>query len=129
MRHFLTYHNAQKMGYSCTKIPTPRARTGKPVRGLEGSTVWLVAGEGGSPKSYFLAAHFVVDKCESDKHLGTKLTNEVSGAGVLHGPRLRLDGSSLLEGLRRGSANFVSGFSEIRDPSVITALKALVSSS
>lgn len=126
MRHFLAYHNAQKMGYSCTAISTPRVVTSKPVSGLEGATVWLVAGEGKTPKSYYLASRFIVDKCSPGKHWGTDLPNEVSGEGDLFGMRISLDASPLLEQLQRASANFVSGFCELRDPSVISALKALV---
>lgn len=125
MRYFLAYHNAKKMGYSCAAIPEPRVKTSKPVVGLEGATVWLVAGEGDSPKSYYLASRFVVDKCEPSKHLGTPLPNEVSGAGVLLRTSVCLDATPLLAQLRRLSANFVNGFFELRDPAAISALKAL----
>jgi hypothetical protein len=126
LRHFLAYHNAQKMGYSCTAIPVPRVKTSKPVSGLEGSTVWLVAGEGKSPKSYYLASRFVVEECAPGKHLGTDLPNEVAGVGDLFGTRISLDTSPVLEQLQRVSANFVNGFCELRDPAVVSALKALV---
>lgn len=125
MRHFLAYHNQKKMGYSCTKIPNPRVKTSKSVLGLEGSTVWLVAGEGESPKSYYLASRFVIEKCEPNKYSGTKLTNEVSGSGVLLGTSIPLAGTQLLEQLRRQSANFVNGFCELRDPASLASLKAL----
>lgn len=125
MRHFLAYHNAQKMGYSCTAIPMPSVKTSKAVSGLEGVTVWLVAGEGKTPKSYYLASRFVVEECSPGKHLGTDLPNEVSGPGDLFGIRVSLDAAPVLEQLRRASANFVNGFCELCDPSVISALKAL----
>lgn len=124
MRHFLAYHNAQKMGYSCTVITVPRVKTSKSVTGLEGSTVWLVAGEGKRPKSYYLASRFVIEQCSPDKHAGSELPNEVSGAGNLFGTRMPLDGMPILEKLRRVSANFVNGFFELQDPSVVSALKA-----
>jgi hypothetical protein len=59
LRHFIAYHNEKNMGYSCTDIPEPRVQTSRQVAGLEGVTVWLVAGEGSKPKSYFLTAKFV----------------------------------------------------------------------
>lgn len=125
MRHFLAYHNEKKMGYSCKDISNPRVKTSKAVLGLEGSTVWLVAGEGESPKRYYLASRFVIESCEPNKHSGTKLTNEVSGSGVLLGTSIPLAGTKLLEQLKRQSANFVNGFFELRDPASLAALKAL----
>jgi len=113
------------MGYSCTEITTPRVKTSKPVSGLEGSTVWLVAGEGKRPKSYFLASRFIIAECSPEKHLGSELPNEVSGLGDLFGTRIALDGRPILEELRRASANFVNGFFELRDPSLVSALKTL----
>ena len=125
MRYFLAYHNAEKMGYSCTAITTPSVKTSKSVAGLEGSTVWLIAGEGKSLKNYFLASTFVVDKCEPDKYPRTKLANELSGAGTLLGTSVSLNMTPLLRELQRLSANFVNGFCELRDTTVISALKAL----
>lgn len=87
--------------------------------------MWLVAGEGKSPKSYYLASRFVIEECAPDKHLGTRLPNEVTGVGDLFGTSISLDASPVLEQLRRASANFVNGFFELRDPVVISALKAL----
>lgn len=126
LRYFIAYHNEQKMGYSCTDIPTPRVITSKPIDGLEGSTVWLIAGEGKSPKSYYLSAKFTVDRCEPDKYPGTKLPNEVSGTGLLLGKRIHLNTTPLLFQLQQLSANFVTGFCELKDATAITALMALV---
>jgi hypothetical protein len=103
----------------------PLASTSKSVVGLEGATVWLVAGEGRSPKSYYLASRFVIEECAPDKHTGTKLPNEASGTGVLFGTTFALNTTVLLEQLRKLSANFVNGFFELRDPATIAALKAL----
>jgi hypothetical protein len=125
LRYFLAYHNAKKMGYSCTAIPAPRVKTSKNVDGLEGATVWLVAGEGERPKSYYLASRFVIDNCEPNKYPGVKLCNEVSGPGVLLGTSVPLDGTSLLAQLQRLSANFVNGFFQLHEPSAIASLKAL----
>ena len=113
------------MGYSCTDIRNPQVKTSKSVEGLEGSTVWLVAGEGKSPKSYYLAAKFTIEFCNPSKHVGTTLPNEVSGRGLLLGKSIRMNNSALLAQLQKLSANFVSGFCELSDASVIVGLKAL----
>ncbi len=125
MRYFVAYHNAKKMGYSCTEIPVPRVKTRKPIAGLEGATVWLVSGEGESPKSYYLASRFVVEKCETDKHLGAILPNEISGTGVLLGTAVCLDSTALLKSLKRVTANFVNGLCELRDPGVVAELRSI----
>ena len=126
MRYFLAYHNAKKMRYSCTAIPEPRVKTSKSVVGLEGATVWLVAGEGERPKRYYLASKFVIEKCEPDKYVGKKLRNEVSGSGVLLGLGVSLDALPLLMHIKKISANFVNGFFELRDARAIADLKALL---
>jgi hypothetical protein len=113
------------MGYSCEKIPEPRVKTSKPIDGLEGVTVWLIAGEGKSPKNYYLAARFIVENCEIDKYPGTDLPNQISGPGKLFHKSICLNGTPLLGLLQKQSANFVNGLCELRDPSALAALKAL----
>jgi hypothetical protein len=114
------------MGYSCTEIPEPRVKTRLPVVDLHGSTIWLISGEGDRSKSYFLASTFVVEQCHSNRYPGMSLPNQVSGQGKLFGITIRLDGTPLLELIRRETANFVSGLREIRNPKVISELRVLV---
>lgn len=125
MRHFLAYHNAEKMGYSCEAIPEPRVKTSKAVVGLEGVTVWLVSGEGKSPKRYYLAARFISEKCESGLYRGSDLPNQISGAGTLYGKSKPITGTTLYSLLQRQSANFVNGFFELRDAAAISGLERL----
>jgi hypothetical protein len=125
MRYYIGYHNEEKMGALDTSLRHPRVKTKKPVLGLEGSTVWLIAGVGSSPKSYYVASRFIIEKCEPDKYLGEKLPNQVSGEGKMLGRSVPLDRSDLLPELKRQSANFVSGFCQISDPNTIAGLKAI----
>lgn len=125
MRHFAAYHNAKRMGYSCTSIPEPRVKTSKSVSGLEGVTVWLIAGEGDSPKRYYLAAKFIASKCEPNRYPGSELPNQISGEGTLFGLSKPIDGTPLFDALRSKSANFVNGFYEIKDAAVVKSLQAL----
>lgn len=125
LRHFIAYHNPKTMGYSCVDIPEPRVQTSRPVAGLDGVTVWLIAGEGETPKSYYLAAKFIADRCEPNSIVGSKFPNLIAGPGNLFKKTIPLNGSLVLEHLRRESANFVRGFYESKDSAVISGLKAL----
>lgn len=63
MRHFVQYHNTEKMrGPPRPAAGEPyRIVTSKPVGELTGNTVWLIAGEG-KPRTYTLCYRFVVDR-------------------------------------------------------------------
>lgn len=125
MRHFIAYHNQKNMGYSCVDIPEPRVQTSREIEGLEGATVWLVAGEGEKPKSYYLAAKFVALRCEANAIPGSRFPNLIAGPGQLFKKSIPLAGTELLERVRKESANFVRGFYETKDPVVIAGLSSL----
>lgn len=126
MRHFLAYHNAIKIGYSSAALSNPRVITKKPVVNLEGVTVWLIAGEGKTPKSYFLAAKFIANVCEKNKFLGSALPNEISGLGHLFKFSKPISGTGLLEQIRTSSRNFRNGFHEVSDMRIIDSLIKLL---
>jgi hypothetical protein len=96
------------------------------VEGLEGVTVWLIAGEGEKPKAYFLAAKFVANRCESNSIPGSKFPHLIAGAGSLFKKNIPIGGTSFLAQVRKDSANFVRGFYETKDPLVVSGLNALV---
>lgn len=125
MRHFIAYHNEKKMKYSCVDIPEPRAQTSQNIEGLEGVTVWLVAGEGEKPKSYFLAAKFVASHCEPNSVSGSKFLYLIAGPGKLFKKDIALDGTYLLNQIRKESANFRRGFYETKNSAVISGLGLL----
>ncbi len=126
MRHFIAYHNPKTMGYSCVDIPEPRVKTSRSVTCLEGVTVWLVAGEGESPKLYYLTAKFIASRCETNLYPGSKLSNLISGDGTLFKKTISITGTSLLGLIQKESANFVRGFYESKDVNIIYKLKKLV---
>lgn len=68
MRHFIGYHNAESMGYSSATLTEPRIKTKNKVNGLNGVTVWLIAGEGKSPKQYYIASNFIADSCDTNMY-------------------------------------------------------------
>ena len=125
MRHFIAYHNSKDRGPSTT-LTDPHVKTSKPVLGLNGVKVWLIAGEGDTPKSFFIAAMFIADKCETDKFPGTDLPNQISGAGTLYKLTKPITGTMLLDQIRTESRNFQNGFHEIKDAKIIAGLLAFV---
>jgi hypothetical protein len=126
MRHFIAYHNAIKIGYSCVTLLSPRVITKKSVVNLEGVTVWLISGEGKSPKSYFLAAKFAANNCEQNKFPGSKLPNQISGPGHLFKLARPINGTSLLRLILERSNNFRNGFHEVADAKIINELMGLI---
>lgn len=114
------------MGYSCVDILEPRVKTSRPVMGLEGVTVWLVAGEGKSPKSYYLTAKFIASRCQTNVDPGAKLSNLIAGDhGALFKKSISITGTSLLELIQKESANFARGFYESKDVNIISGLERL----
>ena len=126
MRHFIAYHNAAKMLRSCKDFTRPQVRTKNLVEGLDGVTVWLIAGEGESPKSFFLASVFVANECKQGYFPEPALPNLIAGKGELFGYSIPLNESVLYKKLNKDSTNFRRGFYETHDISIIAGLKALV---
>ena len=126
MRHYFAYHNALDQGCSSTTITKPHVKTGKTVTGLEGVTVWLIAGEGKSPKSYFIAAKFIADKCLLNEHPEEeKLKNGISGKGTLYKLTKPITGTVLIDKIKKESTNFRKGFHEVTDNTIINDLLKL----
>jgi hypothetical protein len=46
MKHFVVYHNPEKMGYSTDELTEPCIVTNKAVEGLIGNRIWLIQGKG-----------------------------------------------------------------------------------
>ena len=65
-RHFVQYHNTEKMGEDCAELKRFEILTDKSVDGLLGDTVWLIAGTGRDPRRYSLCQVFVVDEVGRD---------------------------------------------------------------
>jgi hypothetical protein len=61
-RHFVQYHNTEKMGYDCADGGPFRIVTNRSVDGLPGNTVWLIAGKGCKPRRFYLCEVFVVNE-------------------------------------------------------------------
>ena len=127
MRHYVTYHNTDIMGYPCDQINVSPFSivTDKPVSNLIGNKLWLISGEGKS-REYFLCSVFVVDRVGEDKDSGYK-NRAIGKRGAALRPPIQLDKSKWFGEFLRSQQNFRFGVSEIKDQSFITELERLAS--
>lgn len=86
----------------------------------------MIVGAGKSPKSYYLVSIFIIDKCEQNKYSGDDLPNKISGTERLFDLSIPLDQTSILEKLKRQTANFASGFFEINNSAIISEFESLL---
>jgi Domain of unknown function (DUF3883) len=127
MRHYVTYHNTDIMGYPCdqTNVRPLSIVTDKSVSNLLGNKLWLISGEG-RPRKYFLCSVFVVDDVGADTDSGYK--HYAAGAsGAALRPPLQLNKNTWFPEFERSQQNFRFGLSEIKDPRYIAELESLAS--
>lgn len=128
MRHFFHYHNAHRMGYSASKLGSPRLVTDKGVRQLPGATVWLVSGEGSrSPKTFYLGATFTVNRISENCYEHPDFKNSAHGVGFIYGEILLLSGLDWFEKFKSEQCNFRNSLTEITGTPVVCKLQALSS--
>jgi hypothetical protein len=65
MKHFVAYHNTEKMGRPLHKGEPLRLLTNKPVQPLLHHTVWFITGEGSGSRHYALGSVFRVTEVKS----------------------------------------------------------------
>jgi hypothetical protein len=122
-RHFVAYHNPQRMGYTAAESDPFSVYTSKHFLDPIGDTVWMITGEGKSPKQYYLSSWFVVSEVgpSDDTDFGYSL----SGQGGVLDPMPRLNDLDWFPAFIRRMANFSFGVQEIKQAEVVEALKQL----
>jgi hypothetical protein len=122
MRHFVAYHSEARMGYTAEESDPFSLYTSKKLNNPVGDIVWIIAGQGGSPKQYYLASRFVISKVTQADHpdFGFTLSGEVGGA---FDPMPRIDQLEWFAAFRQRMANFSIGLTELRQPEVIEAFR------
>jgi hypothetical protein len=125
MKHYVTYHNTEKMGYPCdeTNIGPFSIVTDKPVSSLRGNTLWLISGEG-EPREYALCSVFVVDEVGSSEESGYK---HFAGGktGSAFRPPIRLNDLHWFRDFLGTQQNFRFGLNEIKEQEYINELERL----
>lgn len=123
MRHFVAYHNTERMGRSLRDSDPLRLLTNKPVERLMGDAVWFVVGDGASPKRYTLGSVFVVEAVGEAREQGFE--RFATGPGHVFQPAPSLNDLEWFAALFQSAARFSLGVLEITDPHVVEALASL----
>jgi len=120
MRHFVQYHNPDKMN-RFRPSATFGIVTNKRAGLVEGDVVWLVTGEG-RPRRYFLCETFVAEKITSRSSGHFRYRISGSDGKALY--PLRVDkASSWFQELLRVTGNFRYGLQRISNKEIIRGLQ------
>lgn len=124
MRHFVGYHNVDKMGYSAAESDPLALYTSKNPKDLPGNVIWVIAGEGKNPRRYFLNSWFIVSEIGKADHpdFGRSISGNVGGVLA---PRPNLNERDWFPDFLKSNANFSLGLREVKDEEVIDSLKSL----
>jgi len=123
MRHFIAYHNVERIGRRLAEGDPHGVDTKKPVAQLIGEYVWFIEGLGSAPKEYFLSSLFVVT--DTGPSASDAFRNEASGPGHTFVPPPRLNDLSWFQELFRSVAHFSTGLQEVTEPRLIEELTCL----
>lgn len=113
MRHFVQYHNVEKLGQGCCEDPWDNfaAVTRKAVPCRRGDIIWLVAGEG-RPRRYSLCKRFTVEAIEPE--VETAYRFRISGKrGTQAQAPIPIDQFAWFPAFLKGQQNFSLGLREI----------------
>ena len=123
MRHFVVYHNPEKMGYSADEIAELCIVTNKPVNNLIGDRIWLIQGEG-RPRKYVLRGTFVVDSIGPDTEDGFRFI--VRGReGELFRPPIPIGTLPWFPRFKQTQGHFAFGLQRISDEAVVDELNRI----
>ena len=124
MRHFVAYHNSDKMGHEDSD---PTGLYTRKNTSQTGDLIWIVTGSGKSPKRYSLTSWFIVSHVEPADNSRFRLTVRGTEGGALN-PTPILNDLPWFAGFFRRMAHFSLGLQEITDPIVIRSMRRLAAS-
>src|SRR4051812_45105525 len=110
MRHFIAYHNTERMGQSLFAGDPLTLFTNKHVKHLSGNTVWFVTGEGADPRRYSLGSRFVVT--ETGQTGEGEFRRFARGDGRVFRPAVALNGQPWFADFFKTMAHFSVGVQE-----------------
>jgi len=124
-RHFVAYHNTERMGRTLQEGNPFRVLTNKSVEPLQDNIVWLVVGEGKRERRFSLGSVFRVTETGDASHDGFK--HFASGQGHAFNPPVPLNDLDWFQDFARSVGRFQFGVQALKEESHIAALQALAS--
>lgn len=126
MRHFIAYHNTEKMGRPLHADDPLRLLTNKPTNHLYQETVWFVIGEGGV-RQYSLGSVFRV--AETGDAAEESFKRFASGPGHTFDPPIPIKDLPWFPEVLRATGHFGLGVQEVKNEAVIAGLTHLANQS
>jgi hypothetical protein len=123
MRHFIAYHNTEKMGWPLQEGGPLRLLTNKPIDHLYQETVWFIAGEGTGERQYSLGSVFRASEVGTTDEDSFK--RYATGPGHVFQPQIPIKNMSWFPEVMRVTGRFGLGVQEIKDENVIAGLRQL----
>ncbi len=112
VKHFVSYHNAEKMGYSFEQAEPFSVGTAKSVERLRGERVWSISGEG-RPLRYHLRDTWVVDDVGESSQ--DEFSNYARGRGIEFTPPIPISDLPWFSAFLKSQSNFRLGLQHIKD--------------
>lgn len=123
MRHFIAYHNTEKMGRPLHDGEPLRLLTNKSVNHLLQNIVWFITGEGRGDRQYSLGSVFQVAEVGDADEDGFK--RFASGPGHAFQPPIPIKDMGWFPEVLRATGHFGLGVQEVKDEEVITGFTQL----
>ncbi len=124
MRHFIAYHNSKRTGHSAADSdPRSSQYVKRPVSpDVIGDIVWIVAGEGDSPKRFILSSWFQIDQVRPSDVADFKHILQGDRAGSFHPDPPSLNDLDWFPAFFEWTGHFSFGFRQIPQRNVIDEL-------
>lgn len=123
MRHFIAYHNTEKMGRPLHDCSPLRLLTNKPINHLLQETVWFVVGHGAAIRQYSLGSVFRVAEIGDAAEDGFK--RFATGPGHVFQPPVPIKELPWFAEVLRATGHFGLGVQEVKDEAVVAGLRHL----
>ncbi|MGH8226508.1 MAG: hypothetical protein ACREU3_01170 [Steroidobacteraceae bacterium] len=122
-RAYVAYHSIAVMGRPYTGGPDLDFLSRKSAKQLErsiGQEVWVITSLGRRPERYFLAGVYTPTSIDTTRNG----ESTIRGLGIPFEPSIDVTALPWFRALRTEQSNFSLGFSAIRSPDVIAALRS-----
>ena len=119
-KHFLVYHNPDRMPYDVTQMSTCDAFSNRVNPSVRNARIWVLGGVG-APRLYYLGGTFLCDSFTIPGQFGFEFG--MSGKdGCLFASTAHIGNEMWFPEVQRVTGNFEFGLTEVEDTSIISGL-------